>query len=66
MVHAAVALSAREESPFPSLVASSPKWLFSTVPIFVANVKLVSETRISQLSSGVSAFPPPRVHAHVR
>lgn len=66
MVRAAVALSAREESPFPSLVALSPKWLFSIVPIFVANVKLVSEMRISQLSSSVPAFPPPRAHAHVR
>lgn len=39
---------------------------FAIVPIFVANVELVSEMRLSQLSSGVPAFPRPCVHAHVR
>lgn len=41
-----------EELPFPSVVALSPKWLFSVVPVFVIHAELVS------VAWAVPACPP--------
>lgn len=49
----------REEFSSPSLVALSPKWLFSVVPIFVVNAELVSEMGILQLFSGYACLSSP-------